>query len=139
MEVKHIIGLSKAASQVLTLYRESVDECTEFVVKAREILEKWPEKDISMEQMADVVKTCREHLQRVFKKQVGLTPHQYHIQNRVRMAMQLLISTELSIEDIGKACGFYDKSHFKRFFKRQLGTSPYEYRVAFKKAIQLMQ
>lgn len=138
IEVDHIISLSKAASSALNLFRKSTDECSEFVAKAREILEKWPEKHISTEEMADVVNTCREHLSRVFKKQVGMTPHQYQLQNRVRKASWMLVDTEVSIADIGKECGFYDKSHFEKQFKRQLGMTPFQYRNAFRQASQLM-
>lgn len=138
IEVRHINTLSRAASQIITLYNSEIDESSEFVAKARELLEKRPEKEISIDEMAEVVRVCRGHLSRAFKKQVGLTPHQYHIQNRVRKATLLLIETEMTVMEISKACGFYDKSHFKRNFKRQIGLSPSEYRTAFKQAKRLI-
>ena len=139
LEAKHIVTLSKAASQILYVFRNQEDECSEFVAEAREILEKWPERDISLDKMAELVRTCRGHLVRTFKKEVGLTPHQYQIQNRVRMATRLLIDTDITINTVRQECGFYDISHFKRHFFRLLGMSPYEFRKMFKTAGHLLR
>jgi len=138
VETRHIISLSKAASQILYIYRRREDECTEFVAQAREMLEKWPEKEISLDEMAELVRVCRGHLVRTFRKEVGLTPHQFQIQARVQRAIRLLIDSDLPIEEISHKCGFYDKNHFKRHFRRFLGMTPKEYRKAFQGAKRLL-
>lgn len=137
LETKHIVNLSRAASQILYVYRNTKDECAEFVAEAREMLEKWPEKQISLDEMSELVSICRSHLLRTFKREMDMTPHQFQIQNRVKKATRLLIDTDKKIETICRECGFYDKSHFKRNFRRLLGMTPYEYRNAFKQAGRL--
>lgn len=46
---------------------------------------------------------------------------------RLAEARRLLMSTELSITDIGYICGFSDTSHFSRRFKAYYGESPSAY------------
>lgn len=48
-------------------------------------------------------------------------------QQRFRKAQQLLLGTELSIQEIGVAVGYPDVAHFSDFFKRHAGVSPRMY------------
>ena len=49
-------------------------------------------------------------------------------QRRFRKAQQLLISTELSVQEIGSVVGYPDPAHFSGFFRNQAGISPRAYR-----------
>ena len=65
---------------------------------------------------------------RLFKKNTGLSPQKFLIQNRVRKAQRLLLSSHLSLTQIAQETGFYDQSHFIRHFKGIIRLTPKEYK-----------
>lgn len=67
---------------------------------------------------------------RRFKKDLGLTPHTYVLQRRLRAARRLLTDTPLTVAEVAASLGFCDQSHLDRCFKRALGISPSQYRRA---------
>lgn len=69
-----------------------------------------------------------EHLIRLFKGTYGITPHQYILQSKMRLAMVLLKTTDESIEEIAEKLGFSDAHHFSTQFKRLLSYQPSQYR-----------
>ncbi len=76
------------------------------------------------------------HLNRIFKKYIGTTLHQYHIQCRIHAAKTMLRSTDLTIEEISEAVGISEQAHFSYCFKKEVGLSPTEYRT--KKGIRYL-
>lgn len=92
-------------------------------------LESCPERKCSLAEMARAVFLSHCHLLRKFKREVGLTPHQFQVQNRVRKARRLL-SESRTIAEAALAAGFCDQSHFIRQFERRVGLTPTAYRQA---------
>ena len=75
----------------------------------------------------------KEHIIRVFKQTYGITPHQYILQSRIRIAMIMLRSTDDPISTISEKLKFSDPHHFSEVFKNHAGLRPSAYRTAFKK------
>ena len=71
------------------------------------------------------------YLIRKCKRNLGLTPHKFHLQNRIRKA-QTLLFTNKSVTEACMDTGFYDQSHFDRAFKNIVGISPTEYLASSK-------
>lgn len=69
-----------------------------------------------------------EHIIRIFKKIYGITPHQYILQSKIRLAMIMLKMTDSSIEKIAEKLGFSDSHHFSTQFKKLTGYKPTLYR-----------
>ena len=82
--------------------------------------------------IAEKIGVSRGHFIGAFAQSTGATPHQWLIDQRLRWARKLMLSTELSLAEIALACGFYDQSHFNRTFARSLGTSPGRWRRRFR-------
>lgn len=91
-----------------------------------------PEQEWKLETLADSIYINKYYFIRRFKETVGLTPHSFHIQNRIRKAKQLLRERH-SITDTAIETGFYDQSHFDKAFRRILGISPSEYMESLKR------
>lgn len=70
------------------------------------------------------------HFLRLFRNVLGVTPHQYLVQSRLRRAVRLLASDARAITDIAYAVGFGDLSNFVRTFHRAAGVSPRAFRRA---------
>ena len=64
----------------------------------------------------------------VFKKRTGYTIRAYLIEFRLKAAIELLLSTELTVAEIGTACGFNGASYFSECFSTHLGITPTEFR-----------
>jgi AraC family transcriptional regulator of arabinose operon len=87
-----------------------------------------PDRPLSLENIAEAANTSAAHLQRLFRKQVGLSPIRYHEQQRLQRAMQLLSVTSQTIAEVARSVGFEDPFYFSTRFKRFVGRSPSAYR-----------
>ncbi|GAA0550266.1 helix-turn-helix transcriptional regulator [Chitinophaga japonensis] len=72
------------------------------------------------------------YLARAFKEREGLTPGEYHLQVRVKKAMELLFRTQQSVSAIAYATGFADAAHLIRSFRLCYQVSPHKFRMALK-------
>ncbi|MDJ0659318.1 MAG: AraC family transcriptional regulator [Crocosphaera sp.] len=84
-------------------------------------------ENLSLETIANYLGISRYHFCRIFKQSMGLSPHQYVIQQRVEKAKRMLREGNLSISDIAYACGFAHQSHFNYHFKKLTGVTPREF------------
>lgn len=78
-----------------------------------------------------LAKTCHlseAQFRRVFKTATGLSPKQYVINVRVRMAASMLRSTDDSVLDVSSQVGFETLSSFNRHFKSIMNSSPRQWR-----------
>lgn len=94
-------------------------------------LESCPENKLSVEEMAQTAFVSKYHFIRSFKAEVGLTPHQFQLQNRIRKA-QRLMHTVGTITEVALATGFCDQSHFIKQFEKQVGLPPLTYKLSSK-------
>lgn len=78
------------------------------------------------------------HFLRVFRRVLGVTPHQYGIRVRLRRAAHLLV-TEAPITEVAYAAGFGDLSNFVRSFRRAAGVSPRGFRSASRGDRKILQ
>lgn len=85
-------------------------------------------ENITNRTVARQVFVSENHLIRVFKKELGCTPHRYLINYRIMMAKVLLRSCNMSIEEIARRVGFYSSSQFIMCFKKVCGCTPNKYR-----------
>ena len=63
---------------------------------------------------------------RLFKKNYGLSPHEWRMQIRAREAAKLLVEC-MPPADVAVTCGFTDQSHMGRIFKKVFGVTPGQY------------
>lgn len=96
----------------------------------KKLLETSPERELKLDELSRVSYLSKYHFTRQFKKVVGLTPHQFQLQNRIRKAQHLL-QQKYPIIEVALATGFYDQSHFIKTFKRVVGITPSEYLQAY--------
>jgi AraC-like DNA-binding protein len=96
------------------------------VARVRAYLEDNYNREISLEQLAQVANLSSFHLNRAFRKTFGMPPHAYQIQMRIIRAKRLL-TEELSIKKVALATGFASQSHFGSHFKRLVRVTPKQY------------
>lgn len=83
---------------------------------------------LTLPQLAGVLAISPYHFAHVFKRAIGVAPHQYVIHRRIDRAKHLLDTTDLPIADIALAVGCANQSHFSALFHRVIGVTPQAYR-----------
>lgn len=84
---------------------------------------------ITIEQLSEISNLSTSHFCRTFKKYIGTSPYQYLLNYRLIQAKNLLVETNLSVEQISDDCGFYSLGHFiKAFSKSTGGITPGKFR-----------
>lgn len=81
-------------------------------------------QDLKLNELSAIAQLSPYHFLRLFKQQMGITPHQYILHRRIEKAKHLLKHSKLSIADIAMQTGFADQSHLTRCFKRIVGVTP---------------
>ena len=90
-------------------------------------------KEIKIEEMAQLAGLSKNYFGSAFKKALGETPHSYLIKIRISKAKVLLETTDYSLSDIAKEIGFRKASSFTSQFKASTGIIPSKYREKSKK------
>ncbi len=81
--------------------------------------------------LADVAKAVHSspyHLARVFRRQVGMSIHQYQIRLRLAAALERLADDRVSLTDLALELGYSSHSHFSESFRRAFGIQPSKFR-----------
>lgn len=89
--------------------------------------EKYSEK-LSLEAIAASGKVSKTGCCMIFKRYINKTPNEYLTELRLRNAVDLLKSTDLTVLEISGAVGFSGASYFTETFRRVYGCTPSEYR-----------
>ncbi|AUG77335.1 AraC family transcriptional regulator [Kitasatospora sp. MMS16-BH015] len=74
----------------------------------------------------------RRTFDRRFRTLTGSAPLQWLITQRVLQAQRLLETSELSVDDVARRCGFRSPVALRGHFRRQLGVSPATYRTSYR-------
>lgn len=86
-------------------------------------------EDFTLDELAQMFNISKYHFVRIFKKEFSKGPMAYLEEVRIRIAKNLLASTENRITDIALNLGFSSSSYFSQRFKAQTGITPYDYRL----------
>jgi transcriptional regulator GlxA family with amidase domain len=72
----------------------------------------------------------RRQLERRFRDDIQLSPHEYRNKLRIERARWLLQHTNLDVLEVGLECGYQGGASFSRFIRKELDLSPGELRRA---------
>lgn len=91
------------------------------------------EKDWTLKDMADLCDYSPTHFSAIYRERFGCSPKADLINQRIALAKQLLVYTNLSITEISERCGFNSIYYFSKHFKAREGCSPKAYTNSMKK------
>lgn len=100
--------------------------------KVTAIIESDLRRDRSISELAELVDLSKGHFSRAFRASTGLSPRQWIIHQRVKLAIRKLSHSSESLAEVAQNCGFAEQSHFTRTFTQVTGTSPGAWRRANK-------
>jgi transcriptional regulator GlxA family with amidase domain len=97
--------------------------------QAVRLMEETVDQPLSMEQLAGRTKISARHLQTLFHKSFGVSPHVHYTALRLNAARRKVIETDASLADIAAGSGFNSASAFSRAYRAQFLESPSETRA----------
>jgi AraC family transcriptional regulator len=81
-------------------------------------------EDVSLAELASAANLSKAHFARAFHHSTGMPPHKYQLNARIEHAKRLLRRGDISLTEVGIACGFGAQSQFIRVFNRVIGVTP---------------
>jgi YesN/AraC family two-component response regulator len=96
--------------------------------KAEQFIQKNYSRKLSLDEIAGVSGFSAPYFSTIFKQEMGENLSGYLTRLRVEKAASMLLSTNLSLNSIARACGIEDQRWFSKVFKAQKGISPGKYR-----------
>lgn len=86
-------------------------------------------RNITLEEVANKVYMHPNYFSTLFKRSYGTSFIEYVNALKIAMAVELMESTDLSIQEIASECGFKSLSNFYKVFKERYGISPAKYKT----------
>ncbi|WP_159882394.1 helix-turn-helix domain-containing protein [Paenibacillus puerhi] len=90
--------------------------------------------DHSIEQLAERANMSVSHFSRTFKEEVGEKYVEYVAKYRLAKAKELLLSTNMKIDDVAENVGYMGRNSFIRIFRKYEGITPGRYRQLHQRA-----
>lgn len=84
-------------------------------------------RNVSLAELAAVFGLSSFHLLRVFRREIGLTPHQYALQLRLRRLLLELEDSPPRLAELAAGAGFSSHAHFSSAFRAAWGLTPRQY------------
>jgi len=84
-------------------------------------------EQLALEDLASKACMSKAHFVRTFKQELGQTPMEYVLNERLKLARNLLQMGGLQIQEVAMMSGFNNISYFIRVFKKEFGRTPKSY------------
>ncbi|PWK34179.1 AraC-like DNA-binding protein [Cupriavidus plantarum] len=88
-----------------------------------------PGASVSLDALADLSRMSRYQVIRAFRAVTGMTPHAWHLNQRINIARERIREGD-RIAELALHLGFADQAHFQRVFKAHAGVTPGRFRAS---------
>ena len=106
--------------------------------KVKSYLKNTDYKTVTVASLARYAGVSPNYLMKLFKKEYGLSPHAYIINQKVYKSKKLL-ARNLPIAEVALELGFFDQSHFHKAFKSVYAVTPKEFQTNRQKVTFLQE
>lgn len=100
----------------------------QYLEKAIRYIEAECQENLTIRDVAEVVKISSSYLHRLFVQYTNYTFGEYLTMCRIRRAIRLLHDGDRKIYEIAELCGYKDTRYFSMVFRRITGLTPSEYK-----------
>lgn len=108
--------------------RESDQEGPDMISQVRQYILDHISETIYIEDIAKAVHLNAQYLMRLFKKETGVPILEHITAERMRIAQDLLLQTDLSVHRIAESVGYENHSYFIKMIRRYTGMTPASFR-----------
>ena len=121
--------LTKTIISIYRLYQkcQKTDLSTLRIEAVREAFLRHPEKDWTLQEMADMSEYSVSRFCSLYSKKYGFSPKADLLAHRINLAKQLLLYSDCTVTEVSNYCGFKSIYYFSKYFKEKEGCSPSEY------------
>lgn len=135
LDTHNITEINNVALKLLNILCKSTEECDTqelniIIIRAKSLIHEFYSSGINLEEIAQKLNITPEYLSAQFHQVVGETFSSYIRNYRVAKAKELLLGTQLKLNQIAMKVGYSDPKYFSQVFKKVTGQLPGEYRRA---------
>lgn len=106
----------------------SEEKIDERIRRSVEYIRSHIQDSLYLEDIANLAGFSLSHFKAKFHKEIGITPAEYILSQKMEAAKQELMTTSKSITDIAFSLGFSSSNYFSSVFRKYYETTPREYR-----------
>ncbi|WP_196809812.1 response regulator transcription factor [Butyrivibrio sp. MB2005] len=108
--------------------QESQENHNQSVHDAKRFILEHIQEDICVDDIAMTVHLNASYLMRTFKKGTGVSILEYITNERIKLAKEILLSTDYPVTKVAELVGYPNYSYFTKIFKKSVGVGPKGYR-----------
>jgi len=123
IKVKVKLDKEKKEHQVHELVEQA-----EFSALEQAIHDRLADTELSLKSLAFQLGFSPSYLSVLLKKELGLPFQDYLIQERMKKAKLLLLTTDLKVYEVAEQVGFEDMNYFSQRFKQIVGVTPRQFK-----------
>lgn len=86
-------------------------------------------ENISLKNLSDISCMSTTSFYRFFKRELGMSPIEFVINEKIRCAKKLLKNPTIQVNEVCHLSGFEDSNYFIRLFKKHEGITPKQYQL----------
>lgn len=123
-----IINLLQSKARDLLLKKTHHFSGNHQLAFAIEFIRNNSDKNLSVDEIADKAYMSKSTFHRHFKREIGVTPSEFILMEKIKKAKYLLKSTQHSISEIAYSLSFASPSQFIKHFKSLTGLTPLKFK-----------
>jgi AraC-like DNA-binding protein len=98
-----------------------------YVHRMLEFIHSHYSENITVRELAELLKLDRKYVSAMFKEAVGVPPRRYLLQYRMDKASELLLKGTYTVGEVARSVGYADALQFSKMFKNWKGSSPRQF------------
>jgi two-component system response regulator YesN len=119
--IRHILQKSQE-------YSEEVNESQSIVNRVKKYIKLNLDKELTREDIASYVYLNADYMDIIFKRETGKSTAKFILRERLAIAQELLLKTDIPVSTIAGTVGYNNIPKFSSMFKKMCSVSPIEYR-----------
>lgn len=137
LDAQNLEEINAVAAQLLSVLTMALaqtggQEQNITILRAKSLIHEFYSTGITLEEIAQKLNLTPEYLSTQFHKDTGKTFSAYIRDYRMSKAKELLIGTQLKLQQVAAQVGYADPKYFSQVFKKCTGQLPAEYRRSHK-------